>query len=57
MIDEGTKYILDANVFIEAHRRYYSFDIAPSFWNFHKYFIIEFLIDKRNFMIMVFLLN
>lgn len=25
-------YLLDANVFIEAHRRYYSFDIAPSFW-------------------------
>lgn len=27
------KYVLDANVFIEAHRRYYSFDIAPGFWN------------------------
>ncbi|MDC3411862.1 DUF4411 family protein [Aquibacillus sp. 3ASR75-11] len=26
------KYLLDANVFIEAHRRYYAFDIAPSFW-------------------------
>lgn len=38
MIEEGTKYILDSNVFIEAHRRYYSFDIAPSFWRF--------LIDK-----------
>lgn len=25
-------YLLDANVFIEAHRRYYSFDIVPSFW-------------------------
>jgi predicted nucleic acid-binding protein len=25
-------YILDANVFIEAHRRYYAFDIAPPFW-------------------------
>jgi len=34
MIEEGKKYILDSNVFIEAHRRYYSFDIAPSFWNF-----------------------
>lgn len=34
MIEEGTKYILDSNVFIEAHRRYYSFDIAPSFWWF-----------------------
>lgn len=26
------KYCLDANVFIEAHRRYYSFDIALPFW-------------------------
>lgn len=25
-------YILDANVFIEAARRYYAFDIAPAFW-------------------------
>lgn len=26
-------YVLDANVFIEAYRRYYAFDIAPTFWN------------------------
>lgn len=26
------KYVLDANVFIEAYRRYYAFDIAPCFW-------------------------
>lgn len=25
-------YLLDANVFIEAHRRYYTFDICPGFW-------------------------
>ena len=25
-------YILDTNVFIEAARRYYAFDIAPPFW-------------------------
>lgn len=25
-------FVLDANTFIEAHRRYYSFDIAPGFW-------------------------
>ncbi|GBD90789.1 hypothetical protein BMS3Abin04_01508 [bacterium BMS3Abin04] len=31
---ETIKYILDTNVFIEAFRRYYSFDIAPSFWEF-----------------------
>ncbi|WP_156855384.1 DUF4411 family protein [Oceanobacillus sp. AG] len=26
-------YVLDANVFIGAYQGYYSFDIAPSFWN------------------------
>lgn len=25
-------FLLDSNVFIEAHRRYYAFDIAPLFW-------------------------
>lgn len=25
-------YLLDANVFIEASRRYYAFDLAPPFW-------------------------
>ncbi|OHB77891.1 MAG: twitching motility protein PilT [Planctomycetes bacterium RBG_16_55_9] len=29
---DGAVYVLDANVFIEAARRYYAFDIAPSFW-------------------------
>lgn len=29
---EGTKYLLDANVFIEAARRYYAFDLVPTFW-------------------------
>ncbi len=28
-----TRYLLDANVFIEAHRRYYAFDLCPGFWN------------------------
>jgi hypothetical protein len=27
------KFLLDANVFIEAYKRYYSFDIVPAFWN------------------------
>lgn len=27
----STVYVLDANVFIEAARRYYAFDIAPVF--------------------------
>ncbi len=26
-------YVLDADVFIEAARRYYAFDIAPPFWD------------------------
>lgn len=26
-------YLLDANIFIEATRRYYAFDLAPGFWN------------------------
>lgn len=25
-------YVLDANVFIQAHRMYYAFDICPGFW-------------------------
>ena len=29
---DGTTYVLDADVFIEAARRYYAFDIAPPFW-------------------------
>lgn len=27
-----TRYLLDANVFIEANRRYYAFPICPGFW-------------------------
>lgn len=26
-------FLLDTNVFIEAHRRYYAFDIHPGFWD------------------------
>lgn len=28
------KYVLDANIFIEASRRYYSFDFGTKFWDF-----------------------
>ncbi len=28
----GPLYLLDSNVFIEAHQRYYAFDICPGFW-------------------------
>lgn len=32
-MNEGpTCYLLDANVLMEAARRYYAFDIAPGFW-------------------------
>lgn len=27
------KYVLDANVFIEAAERYYAFDLVPAFWD------------------------
>jgi hypothetical protein len=33
MTDGNRGYLLDANVFIEAHRRYYAFDICPGFWD------------------------
>ncbi|MEI6715840.1 MAG: DUF4411 family protein [Verrucomicrobiota bacterium] len=26
-------YVIDTNVFVEAHRRYYPFDICPGFWS------------------------
>ncbi len=29
---DGATYTLDTNVFIEAARRYYAFDLAPPFW-------------------------
>ena len=32
MIGNTPLYVLDTNVFIEAARRYYAFDIVPSFW-------------------------
>jgi Domain of unknown function (DUF4411) len=25
-------YVLDANVFIQAHKRYYAFDLCPGYW-------------------------
>jgi hypothetical protein len=28
----GKRYVLDANVFIQAHQTYYAFDICPGFW-------------------------
>ncbi|UEC43788.1 MAG: hypothetical protein METHAR1v1_1690002 [Methanothrix sp.] len=32
-MSSSRRFLLDANIFIEAHRRYYAFDIAPPFWN------------------------
>jgi hypothetical protein len=29
---EPRKYLLDANILIEAHKRYYSLDLCPGFW-------------------------
>jgi hypothetical protein len=31
-VTSSQTYVLDANVFIEAARRYYAFDIVPPFW-------------------------
>ena len=31
-MSRSRRYVLDANVFIEAHQRYYNFDICPGFW-------------------------
>jgi hypothetical protein len=28
----GKRYLLDANVFIQAHKTYFGFDICPGFW-------------------------
>ena len=32
------QYILDANVFIEAYKRYYAFDLCPGFWRSIKHY-------------------
>jgi len=29
----GKRFVLDANVFIQAHRSYYAFDTCPGFWD------------------------
>ncbi len=34
-------FVLDANVFITAHRRHYGFDICPGFWECLIYFCCE----------------
>jgi hypothetical protein len=31
-VTDDPVYVLDANVFIQAARRYYAFDLAPAFW-------------------------
>lgn len=41
------RYLLDANVFIEANQKYYGFDICPGFWRS----LIEQHKDKRVFSI------
>ena len=32
MVGGQKVYVLDTNVFVEAARRYYAFDIVPGFW-------------------------
>jgi len=35
------RYILDANAFIEAYRRYYAFDLCPGFWDSIEHYGVE----------------
>jgi Domain of unknown function (DUF4411) len=49
MTNESNTFILDANILIEAHRRYYHFDICPGFWNallYHHSNAIVFSVDR-----------
>jgi hypothetical protein len=32
-MSDGKRYVLDANVFIQAYRMHYAFDICPGFWS------------------------
>lgn len=34
----GDTFVLDANIFIEAHRRYYGLDLCPGFWESLRHF-------------------
>ena len=34
----GDTFLLDANIFIEAHRRYYGLDLCPGFWESLRHF-------------------
>lgn len=34
----GDPLVLDANIFIEAHRRYYGLDLCPGFWESLRHF-------------------
>jgi len=37
MVGTKLQYILDANVFLEAYKRYYAFDLCPGFWQSLEY--------------------
>lgn len=37
----GVPFLLDANIFIEAHRRYYGLDLCPGFWEALRHFAIR----------------
>jgi predicted nucleic acid-binding protein len=32
-VNTAKRYLIDSNVLIEAHRRYYGFDVCPGFWD------------------------
>ncbi len=37
----GDTLVLDANIFIEAHRRYYGLDLCPGFWESLRHFALS----------------
>ena len=34
-------FVLDTNIFIDAHRRFYAFDLCPAFWECLEYYCRE----------------
>ena len=41
MNQDSSFFVLDANIFIEAHRRYYAQDLCPGFWDSLTHYCLE----------------
>ena len=46
MSETDEKYVLDANVFIQAKRRFYDFDFCPGYWRVLIYYNREGRLDS-----------